>query len=397
MPAPEAHVFVSYRQAQTNEAERLCADLEARGLRCWMAPRDIDSGRDWDEQIDFAIGDAAAMVVVVAPDVPGSRHVVRELRLANEDELPILPARIVDFEIPRGAFRYQISGRQRIDLFPDWTRGVDEIVRRLAAVPKGKALRAASSFAPQPVSGPLNAFEPEMVRLPPNQFWMGARDDEEARAGARADFFRDARPRTRIWIARELAIGKYPVTLGEFRRFALSHPGQLGGSWLSLPFGQTERHPVVNVSWIDAQSYVSWLRQETGKNYRLPSEAEWEYACRAGSEATRFWGDAWDSVGRFAHVGGTGTAAVGERQPNAFGLYDMLGNVWEWTADPASDDLRGQPGDGSSRRTGSEVRRIARGGSWSSRPHVVCSANRYREELSLRELDDIGFRIALSL
>lgn len=394
MTPPAAHVFISHRQAQHGEAVKLCADLEAQGLRCWIAPRDVDSGRDWDEQIDFAIGDAAAMVVVVAPEVAASKHVIRELRLANEDELPILPARIVDFEIPRGAFRYQISGRQRVDMFPDWSRGVEELVRRLAAVPKGDALRRAKS----PVAAQLpSTLEPEMVRVPAGAFWMGARDEDEQLANARANFFRDARPRMRIEFKRDFAIGRYPVTLGEFRHFALSQPSRLGGNWLSLPFGQTDRHPVVNVSWIDAQAYVSWLRHETGKNYRLPTEAEWEYACRAGTDSLRFWGDSWMLFAAFAHVGGIGTAAVTERQPNAFGLHDMLGNVWEWTADPASIDLLGQPADGSGPRRGSETRRVARGGSWSSQPYVVCSANRYSEDLGLRGLDDIGFRLVLSL
>jgi formylglycine-generating enzyme required for sulfatase activity len=398
MPSPQPHVFISHRRAQFREAERLCVDLEARGLRCWIAPRDIDSSRDWDEQIDFAIGDAAAMVVVVSPEVHASKHVVRELRLANEDELPILPALTAGFHIPPGAFRYQISGWQRIELFPDWEKGIEDIVRRLAAMPKDRQPRADRPVSPpvrvQPP--PQRLRPPEMVRIPAGQFWMGARDDEEQRVQARTDFFRDARPRTRITIASDFALGKYPVTLGEFRHFALNQSTMRNGNWLSLPFGQTDWHPVVNVSWIDAQSYIAWLRQQTGKNYRLPTEAEWEYACRSGSDSARFWGDGWRGAEAFAHVGGTGTAPVDGRRPNAFGLHDMLGNVWEWTADRASDHLLHHPNDGSSPRVGSESRRVARGGSWSSQPYVVCAPNRYGEELALRELDDVGFRLALS-
>jgi formylglycine-generating enzyme len=163
-------------------------------------------------------------------------------------------------------------------------------------------------------------------------------------------------------------------------------------------------------------AYVGWLSRLTGKAYRLPSEAAWEYACRSGTTTARFWGDGRDEAMRYAKVadrslmarmkvpfdperffdGDSGhpfTAPVGSVRPNPFGLYHMLGNVWEWTADCWNEDLKGVPLDGSARTTEGCSRRVVRGGSWNNNPRNVRAGNRNWNDTGNRNTNT-GFRVA---
>ena len=157
-----------------------------------------------------------------------------------------------------------------------------------------------------------------------------------------------------------------------------------GVNWRNPGHAQGEDHPAVCLSWNDAQAYVRWLSAQTGQDYRLPSEAQWEYAARAGSTGSRPWGENPDEACRHANVtdqtrgpGGQGwtnrhecndgyyfTAPVGRYQPNAFGLHDMIGNVWEWTQDCYADSYAGAPVDGAAQADRGCQRRVLRGGSW---------------------------------
>ena len=130
---------------------------------------------------------------------------------------------------------------------------------------------------------------------------------------------------------------------------------------------------MINVSWEDAQSYVTWLSRETGESYRLPSESEWEYAARAGTATKYSWGNE-IGVNR-ANCDGCGsrwdnqrTAPVGSFAPNGFGLYDMHGNVWEWVEDCWNGSYAGAPSDGGAWRSGDCAKRVLRGGSWGGNP-----------------------------
>ncbi|RMD68212.1 MAG: PEGA domain-containing protein, partial [Gammaproteobacteria bacterium] len=167
-------------------------------------------------------------------------------------------------------------------------------------------------------------FGPEMVVIPPGRFLMGSPFDEEGRDS-------DEGPQHRVSIARPFAIGRYEVTFEEYDRFceATGRRRPDDNGW-----GRGKR-PVINVSWHDAKAYARWLSKQTGKRYRLPSEAEWEYAARAGTSTRYWWGD---RVGHgHANCDGCGswwdgkeTAPVGFFDPNPWGLYDTAGNVWEW-------------------------------------------------------------------
>jgi formylglycine-generating enzyme required for sulfatase activity len=179
-----------------------------------------------------------------------------------------------------------------------------------------------------------------------------------------------------------------------------------GANWHSLGFPQTGSDPVVCVSWDGAQAYVGWLSAKTGHVYRLPTEAEWEYAARAGTTTARYGSDRpaelcryinhadldfseqhpRDSdVNRECRDGYAFTSPVGSFTPNQFGLYDILGNVWQWTEDCWNDNYKGAPSDGSPWQSGDCGRRVVRGGAYSNIPGLVRSAVRGRPKSSGRE------------
>jgi formylglycine-generating enzyme required for sulfatase activity len=159
---------------------------------------------------------------------------------------------------------------------------------------------------------------------------------------------------------------------------------------------------VINVSWDDAKEYVAWLSRKTGKAYRLLTEAEWEYAARAGTTTRYYWGD---DIGKNnakcnacgSQWGGKQTAPVGSFKPNAFGLYDMAGNVWEWVEDVYHDNYAGAPTNGSAWLQGGDAsRRVVRGGSWYVDPLFLRAAVRYRYASDDRSIN-LGFRVARTL
>ena len=159
--------------------------------------------------------------------------------------------------------------------------------------------------------------------------------------------------------------------------------------------------PVIYVSWEDARSYARWLSEQTGKSYRLPSESEWEYAARAGTITAYWWGNEIGSG--HANCNGCGsqwdntkTSPVGSFKANAFGLHDMLGNIWEWTQDCSHDDYKDAPDDGSPWEVSNCGLRVLRGGSWYTKLEYLRSANRDRSYPDFRT-DNIGFRLAQDL
>jgi formylglycine-generating enzyme required for sulfatase activity len=182
-------------------------------------------------------------------------------------------------------------------------------------------------------------------------------------------------------------------------------------NWRNPNFSQNDNHPVVCVSWNDATAYAEWLSDQTGKQYRLPTEAEWEYATRAGTKTARYWGNNPDDACRYANVhdntskkengfswthhkcteGYAKTAPVGQFQPNGFGLFDMLGNVWEWTCSKYENKYGGEKKRCTSKNNGS--RRVLRGGAWINRPRSVRVSDRNRNSDGYRD-GYVGFRLS---
>jgi len=232
---------------------------------------------------------------------------------------------------------------------------------------------------------------PELVVVPGGPFVMGAADDDP-------EGHWTERPQHRVMVP-SFAVGKYEVTFAEWDA-CMNGGGCNGYRPDGEGWGRGPR-PVMFVSWEDAQAYVAWLSKQTGKGYRLLSEAEWEYVARAGSTTRYWWGD---EIGRNrANCGECGsqwdydqTAPVGSFEPNPFGLYDVHGNVWEWVEDCWHGGYADAPSDGRTWEGGNCYERVLRGGSWGSEPRYLRSAERTRINPDLRNVF-IGFRIARSL
>ena len=233
---------------------------------------------------------------------------------------------------------------------------------------------------------------PEMVVIPPGSFRMGClSDDDSCPAGER--------PVRIVRIPQPFALSKHEVTFADWD--ACVAAGGCGGYRpTDRGWGRGNR-PVIHVSWRDAQAYASWLSEETGEPYRLPSESEWEYAARAGTVTKYSWGDL---IGRNrANCDGCGsrwdddrTAPVGSFAPNPFGLHDMHGNVWEWVEDCWNGSYSGAPSDGGAWLSGDCAKRVLRGGSWGVKPRLLRSALRGWNSPGDR-LNSIGFRVARTL
>ena len=306
---------------------------------------------------------------------------------------------------------------------------------------------------------------PEMVIVPPGEFAMGYGRLRGSGGGVPAA----EAPKHAVTINYWVAVGRFEITRGQFTDF-LKVSGyeassarncnslNLGDmqwaaddgakSWRNPGFEQSDEHPVVCVSWDDAKAYVNWLSRHTGKHYRLLSEAEWEYAARAGSDGLRPWGDNESDTCRHANVwddairqksmlpkaSGRGietfasksaprlrdqamnpldrsrsnnwyfethschdeyahTAPVGRYAPNRFGLHDAIGNVWEWVDDCANSTYEGAPTNGSAWHAGNCEMRVFRGASWATVPNDVRVVKRLFRSASFRS-DDLGFRVA---
>lgn len=242
---------------------------------------------------------------------------------------------------------------------------------------------------------------PAMVVVPAGSFLMGSPDSEKGRAAGEG-------PQHKVTIAQSFAIGEFDVTRVQYAEFVSSTGRKIDSpkcDWADPKargedMRQKDNEPAVCVSWNDTKAYAAWLSTRTGHRYRLPSEAEWEYAARAGTVTARPWSNG--SLRDDANIGSdpccgpaTGdrdvwrfTSPVGSFPPNAFGLYDMIGNVWQWTedcayryADPAQKDCS---------------RHIIRGGAWFHPPNFARSAARTADLTDFRVVD-IGFRVARDL
>lgn len=265
---------------------------------------------------------------------------------------------------------------------------------------------------------------PEMVAIPAGSFDMGSPDSEDGRD-------KDEEPVHQVTVA-SFALSKTEITRGQFAAFVRETKYNAGdkcwtfaegkfkereGDWRKPGYAQDNRHPVTCINWHDAQAYAAWMSQKTGKQYRLPTEAEWEYAARGNTTTSRYWGDNPALACKYANVadktaktkipgsfawvahectdGFPYTAPVGSFKANAFKLNDILGNLWEWTEDNYHDKYDGAPTDGSAWK-GEDTKHALRGGSWNSDPQNVRAAVRNGNKPSLR-FSIFGFRIARTL
>jgi formylglycine-generating enzyme required for sulfatase activity len=292
-------------------------------------------------------------------------------------------------------------------------------------------VEASSSASAETVHAPVTFRDcpgcPEMIALPAGNFTMGSPADERGRSNV------EGAPRA-VTIRKPFALGRFEVTVGEFSAFVEETGMAVGNacrliekidgdavgwsepkaSFMQPSYDASAAHPAGCISWHDAQAYVAWLRRRTGKPYRLPTEAEWEYAARAATAKTFSFGDdetqlctharfadlntpfAWRASCR-SETATYGPRPVGSFSANAWGLFDIHGNVWEWVEDCWTPIAAEIPTDGSAftRAGGCEVG-VLRGGSWASGPTRLRSAARLPQRVGRRD-ENMGFRVALSL
>jgi len=260
-----------------------------------------------------------------------------------------------------------------------------------------------------------------MVVIPAGRFTMGSSDSEKSWAashGGTLASVADEAPQHEVSL-RLFALGTFDVTRGEYAAFVkeTGYPAgdgcgpdsykwdkRPGVGWQNPGFPQTDRDPVVCVSWRDAQAYISWLNgkvhgsgsSQGSDPYRLPSESEWEYAARARTTTKFWWGDDDGAADRYAwYRGNSGgrTQPVGSKPPNPFGLYDVVGNVWQWTEDCYAESYAEAPADGSAAEAGDACLRVDRGSSWPYPAWLLRSATRERNPADYRD-GIMGFRVA---
>jgi formylglycine-generating enzyme required for sulfatase activity len=223
----------------------------------------------------------------------------------------------------------------------------------------------------------------ELILIPADEFEMGSLSEEKHRSDYEC-------PMHRVIIKNPYYIGKYPVSQKQWKKIMGKNPSHFKG----------EDRPVEMVSWNEVQKFVKKLNEKEGTDkYRLPSEAEWEYACRAGSKTKYYFGNEWSKLNEYAWYAensGSHTHPIGQKKPNSWGLYDMHGNVWEWVQDKWHENCLNSPADGSAWEDEGNSYRVSRGGSWFCDSDLCRSTSRFKRDPE-NHISNLGFRILREL
>jgi formylglycine-generating enzyme required for sulfatase activity len=410
---PVSDIFICYSETDRAIATRLEQRLREQG---WSVFMDVQThvGKRWHKEIEKELQAARAVVVLWSARSRESDFVLEEADYGRRKEI-LFPAFIERVEFPYGFGRLQtaeligwsgdeghpglakllkaLNGHLKShEPMPGPAGGPqpDPVVTTKPVQPaRARALAPGQTFRDRLTMG---AEGPLMVVIPAGRFLMGSPAYEPERRDLEG-------PQHEVRIATPFATGVYAVTFDEYELFCedmkLQKPKDQG-------WGRG-RGPVINVSWEAARAYCAWLGEQTGHGYRLPSEAEWEYACRAGTETPFHFGARLTTDQANFYVNSTyngplavlalgRTVPVGSFPPNAFGLYDMHGNVCEWCQDAWHDRYEGAPSDGTAWKSG-EYLRVLRGGSWSTGPSRCRAAHRTYAPASY---SDVGFRVCRS-
>jgi formylglycine-generating enzyme required for sulfatase activity len=236
----------------------------------------------------------------------------------------------------------------------------------------------------------VNSIGMTMVLIPAGEFLMGSPDSDN-------DANPDEKPQHRVRITKPFWMGMHLVTVGQFRKFVEDSNHNAGTEWQEYFPSQTDAHPVVFVDWDDAHAFCDWLTKREGKKYRLPTEAEWEYACRAGTQTKYSFGDDWNDLVNhawFALNSNSHTHAAGQKRPNAWGLSDMHGNAHQWCEDwfNAEYYAHSPADDPTGPTTGKD--RVLRGGAWDDTAEYCRSAFRHIWQAGGGRFRRLGFRVS---
>jgi formylglycine-generating enzyme required for sulfatase activity len=381
----------------------------------------------------FKRADASAQQPPVLPNpaivTGGAEKDWEQFEIADTENVAIIEAYIAQYE--KSERLWALRARQRLEvilaLIAERERAGKEAEEKRRRDEEREAQYRAKGFVKVEALGDGHATEsrwiepgsgesfrdfgegPEMVIVPAGEFMMGSTDDEiVALTKQYGDYFKREGPRHRVVISKPFAIGRYAVTFAEWDAFIAAGGGDYRPE--DQGWGRSDR-PAIDVSWNDIQSYLAWLKRLTNQDYRLPSEAEWEYAARAGSQTPFWWGSSISTIQANYdgnHVYGDGakgeyrkkTLPAKSFDPNPWGLYQVHGNVWEWCEDGWHDSYAGKPEalkiNGGAWTTEGGGARVLRGGSWVSSPNGLRSAYRNRNSPDFRYFN-FGFRVARTL
>jgi formylglycine-generating enzyme required for sulfatase activity len=437
-------VFISYRREDSKYQAHRIYDALIKVLPRDHVFMDINSlklGDDFFETLGGWVAGCDILLALIgagwldAADAQGNRRLENEndfvrfeIREALKQGIPVVPvildgARIPDKDELSGDLRKLVHRNAEFIEFRTFDTDVNRLIDRLR-------LTTTPKLPSKPAPGPsgMRIFRdfpeaPEMAAVPKGSFIMGSPPDEPGRS-------KDEGPRHEVIIPRAFAIGRYTVTRGEFSAFVAATGYNAKGaayvwtgkewalgsknSWLNPGFDQDGSHPVVCVNSHDAHAFIAWLNSKVpGQPYRLPSEAEWEYACRGGTTSRFWWGssittDQANYNGNFVYDGGGAkgeyrqkTVTVHSFEPNPWGLYQMLGNVWErcedrWNENCYKEKPLALNERGGALMTGDSEHCTVRGGSWESDPGRLRAAFRTRGSL-VNRYSDRGFRVVRTL
>jgi formylglycine-generating enzyme required for sulfatase activity len=427
----EFDVFLCHNGQDKPEVKKIAETLKQQGLTPWLDEWELQPGLPWQRELEKQIQNIKSAAVFVGGSGIGPwqqmeieaylRRFVRNrcpvipVLLSNAPEQPELPLFLegmtwVDFRRlspkPMERLIWGITGikpRSPLELTSEnsKTPNKEEQIKQILPVqsqtftfetftvnPNGKVSPPESKTARYYSEDLGNGITLEMVAIPGGTFLMGTEDEEIERLVKKFGWegFRWERPQHRVTVS-SFYMGRYPITQSQWKAIAATAKIDIDLETNPSNFKGDEL-PVETVNWYQATEFCKRLSRETKQEYRLPSEAEWEYACRAGTTTPFYFGET--ITGKFANYRASETYAeeakgeyrqqttpVGQFPPNAFGLYDMHGNVWEWCADTWHDNYDGAPTDGSVWiKNGDDNRSPLRGGSWYSYPYGCRSACR---------------------
>ena len=375
----EPFVFVSYAHKDGHLVYPEIKALHESGVRIWF-DGGIDPGNEWPEDIGKALLKAQMFLVFITPSSVESQNVRNEINFAINKKKPFLAVHLQETQLPVG-LELRMGDIQAILKYrmteENYTK---KLLSRFPAILKHQTTQENNtkkllSTFPESVVEEQKKTEIEMVLIPAGTFMMGSPESEEVRL--------DNETQHEVTLTNPFFMEKYPVTQEQWESLSMRNRSEAEGAKL----------PVTNVSWKDCQEFIKKLNDKTKGGYRLPTEAEWEYACRAGTSTAYSFGD--NITPKDANLSQSKIdkpVAVGSYKPNAFGLYDMHGNVFEWCEDWYEDYPEGAATDPKGPATGEF--KVLRGGSFFHLNVLTArSFMRFFKWPSNRS-DYLGFRLA---
>jgi formylglycine-generating enzyme required for sulfatase activity len=382
-------IFISYSSEDRGKAKDIAEALVEQGFSVWW-DRSIPPGKTFDTVIEEALEAANCVIALWSKTSVSSKWVKIEASEGDRREIliPVLIER--DVKIPLAFRRMQAAdlrdweGKLPHPGFDMLLKAIADILGRSLPVQPGQKAKEVRAIEPEKVH--ISIEEPEKLAKQDNSIGMKFNLIQAGEFYMGSEEFDDEEHVHKVRINNPFYLGTYPVTQREWKAVMGDNPSNFKGDDL----------PVEQVSWDDVQVFIKKLNEKEGTDkYRLPSEAEWEYACRAGTTTKYSFGDSEKKLGGYAWYDKNSddkTHPVGQKKPNPWGLYDMHGNVWEWVQDEWHDGYDGAPTDGSAWESGDGAYRVYRGGCWLD--VARCCRSAFRDHFNPRNrVINLGFRL----